>query len=174
MDVCGAAYEIHEEYDVVLLLGGWDNPSLRAEVTIGTAMRDYLVRLGIPAGKMITAADVVDLSVSRPPCDTAEEVRLLDKFLEKLHSRTVSVLQVCAEPWSGRIKRINRALGVNTDGIIAVKVWLPPAHRLMQRVADALSVVDPLGKGIPGYLFRRTRNKRARALGGEHLRPLIE
>lgn len=169
--VCDEARSYRRRSEQVILLGGVHDPVLAAKgVLIAEAMRDYLLAIGISSEAIVLPGDIIDLSRVRPPCDTADEVALLAKYLADKPKATIRSLVIAQ--WLPRVRKIYEAFGIQCE-FIEVAADIPAQLRRSLLIADAIAQLDPLGTGFFGIPFRNIRDKRGAAFGAQGLSPLI-
>lgn len=157
--VCNKVIQIHRRYDLILLVGGWDNPCLLPILTIDIAMFMRLTELGVPRNKLRTVSSASALQDVVPARDSMEEVDVIPWILEAL-SLPKDTLFDAIGIWHAvpRLRFLYCHRGANARAISAFS-WSTFSLRaiIKQAIFYFITRFDPLGKG---KLIQKNRKRR--------------
>lgn len=165
--VCWKIVKHADDYDQIILLGGWDTKGKPAIPTSAQLMELWLIEHGVPSEKLVTQFSAGELSRTRMPArDTIEEADLAGAILRALypdesppaisfdavgawfHALRIKMI------WWKRTPRLNRFLRVFSWRMFMPDMW----WRIIQEIPGYFLVLnDPLGTG---NFFRHLRRGR--------------
>jgi hypothetical protein len=165
LDMCEEVWRTHDQYDTILLLGGWDATEIGPRPTIAEAMRTWLLNKDPTLEKKIFLPLEPPHRTTMPPRDTAEECMLLSKlfgngFFPKTTTDVDAIVVGGLGGWAFRVWRTYRYLEVPVRNVLGVDSNLSTKARLQNIKVALASIVDPLGIGMFRKQFQNNRAKR--------------